>query len=60
MGLTLAAAIADERIANAIQLLLAYDPQPPFDSGSVDAAPAVIVTSMRALREFILNGAPEA
>ena len=60
MGLTLAAAIADERIAKAIQLLLEYDPQPPFDCGSVATAPAEIVSSMRALREFIVNGAPEA
>jgi transcriptional regulator GlxA family with amidase domain len=58
MTLTLAATIADERTAKAIQLLLEYDPQPPFDSGSVDTAPAAIVTTMRALREFIVNGAP--
>jgi transcriptional regulator GlxA family with amidase domain len=57
MGLTLAAAIADERTAQAIQLLLEYDPQPPFHCGSVDTAPAAIVTTMRALRGFIVNGA---
>jgi transcriptional regulator GlxA family with amidase domain len=60
MGLTLAAAIADERTAKATQLLLEYDPQPPFDCGSVDKAPAEIVTTMRALREFIVHGAPRA
>ena len=60
MGLTLAAAIADERAAKAIQLLLQYDPQPPFDCGSVETAPAEIVTTMRALREFIVNGGPKA
>jgi putative intracellular protease/amidase len=59
MGLTLAAAIADERTAKAIQLLLEYDPQPPFNCGSVDTAPAAIVSPMRALRQFILSGAPE-
>jgi putative intracellular protease/amidase len=59
MGLTLAAAIADIRTAKAIQLLVEYDPQPPFDCGSVDTAPADLVTSMRALRGFILNGAPD-
>jgi putative intracellular protease/amidase len=58
MGLILAAAIADEQTAKAIQLLLEYDPQPPFDWGSVHTAPAEIVTTMRALREFIVNGAP--
>jgi hypothetical protein len=35
-----------------------YDPQPPFDCGSVETASAELVTSMRALRGFILNGAP--
>jgi transcriptional regulator GlxA family with amidase domain len=58
MGLILAAAIADQRTAEAIQLLLEYDPEPPFESGSVDTAPAAIVTTMRALRGFIVNGAP--
>jgi len=33
MGLTLAARIAGEEIAKAIQLGIEYDPQPPFDSG---------------------------
>jgi transcriptional regulator GlxA family with amidase domain len=60
MGLILAAAIADERTAKAIQLLLQYDPQPPFDCGSVETTPAEIVTTMRALREFIVKGAPTA
>ncbi len=60
MGLILAAAIADQRTAKAIQLLLEYDPHPPFHCGSVDTTPAAIVTTMRALREFIVNGAPEA
>jgi transcriptional regulator GlxA family with amidase domain len=60
MALTLAATIADDRTAEAIQLLVAYDPRPPFDCGSVDKAPADIVASMRAIRAFIVNGAPEA
>jgi len=58
MALTLAATIADAQTAKAIQLLMEYDPQPPFDCGSVAKAPADIVTSMRALREFIISGAP--
>jgi hypothetical protein len=37
-----------------------YDPQPPFDCGSVETASAELVTSMRALRGFIINGAPQA
>jgi putative intracellular protease/amidase len=59
MGLTLAATIADDRTAKAIQLLLEYDPQPPFQCGSADTAPTEIVTPMRALREFIVCGATE-
>lgn len=34
MALTLAAKIAGETFARAMQLALEYDPQPPFDSGS--------------------------
>ena len=48
MALTLAAAIAGEQTAKAIQLLIEYDPQPPFDAGSVAKAPAEIVESIRA------------
>jgi transcriptional regulator GlxA family with amidase domain len=59
MALTLAAEIADEQTAKAIQLLIEYDPQPPFDAGSVGRAPAEIVTSIRALRDFIITGGPE-
>jgi len=39
MALTLAAHIAGDEIAQAIQLGIEYDPQPPFDSGSVAKAP---------------------
>jgi len=60
MALTLAARIADERTAKAIQLLLAYDPHPPFDCGSVATAPPDIVTAMRAVRDFIVDGEPKA
>jgi putative intracellular protease/amidase len=58
MALTLAARLSDGHTAQAIQLLLAYDPRPPFDSGSVDRAPVDIVDSMRAVRDFIVDGAP--
>ena len=37
-GLTLAAELAGEEIAKSIQLVLEYDPQPPFDSGSPEKA----------------------
>jgi cyclohexyl-isocyanide hydratase len=37
-GLTLAAELAGEDVAKSIQLVLEYDPQPPFDSGSPEKA----------------------
>ena len=57
LALGLVGRIADDHTARAIQLLLAYDPHPPFDAGSVHRAPADIVTSMRAVRDFIVDGA---
>jgi putative intracellular protease/amidase len=39
MALTLAARIAGDEVAQAIQLGIEYDPQPPFDSGSLEKAP---------------------
>jgi putative intracellular protease/amidase len=48
MALTLAARIAGEDVAQAIQLAIEYDPQPPFDSGSVEKASAEIRELARA------------
>lgn len=43
MALTLAARIAGEDIARSIQLFVEYDPEPPFDSGSMKkASPAIV------------------
>ena len=39
MALTLAAQIAGDEVAQAIQLRIEYDPMPPFDVGSVAKAP---------------------
>jgi putative intracellular protease/amidase len=47
MALLLAARIAGPQVAQAIQLGLEYDPQPPFDAGSPDKAPAEIVELVR-------------
>jgi transcriptional regulator GlxA family with amidase domain len=58
MALTLAAAIAGEDAARAIQLGIEYDPRPPFDAGSPASAPAEIVSTMTAVRDFILYGRP--
>ena len=38
MALTLAAQVAGDDVAKTIQLGIEYDPQPPFDSGSVNKA----------------------
>jgi len=58
MGLTLAGRIAGDQVAQAIQLGIEYDPQPPYDAGSPDRAPAEIVSAMRARSRFILTGRP--
>ena len=47
MGLVLAARIGGPELAQAIQLGIEYDPQPPFDAGSVDKAPPEIVELVR-------------
>jgi putative intracellular protease/amidase len=51
MALTLAARIAGEQVAQAIQLGIEYDPEPPFDSGSVAKAPADVVELVRRASE---------
>jgi cyclohexyl-isocyanide hydratase len=45
-GLTVAAEIAGERAAQTIQLGIEYDPEPPFDSGHPDRAPAAIKSAL--------------
>jgi len=45
-GLTVAAEIAGERAAQTIQLGIEYDPEPPFDSGHPDRAPATIKSAL--------------
>ena len=52
MALTLAARIAGEEVAQAIQLSIEYDPQPPFDAGSPAKAPAAIVEGLREYSRF--------
>jgi transcriptional regulator GlxA family with amidase domain len=51
MALTLAAKLAGEDVARAIQLAIEYDPQPPFDSGSTAKAGPEIVELVRSLRD---------
>lgn len=53
MGLTLAARIAGDLVAQAIQLGIEYDPQPPFDAGSPEKAPAEVVEICRGAEALI-------
>ena len=48
MALTLAAELASPDVAQAIQLAIEYDPQPPFDSGHPRSAPAEVVARVTA------------
>jgi transcriptional regulator GlxA family with amidase domain len=47
MALTLAARIGGDDLAQAIQLAIEYDPQPPFDSGSTEKASPQIIDLAR-------------
>lgn len=47
MALTLAGRIAGDEVAQAIQLGIEYDPQPPYAAGSTDRAPPALVERMR-------------
>ncbi|HEY3815030.1 MAG TPA: DJ-1/PfpI family protein [Caulobacteraceae bacterium] len=42
-GLTVAAEIAGDEVARSIQLMMEYDPQPPFEAGSPEKAPREVV-----------------
>jgi putative intracellular protease/amidase len=56
MALALAARVAGERVAQAIQLGIEYDPQPPFDAGSPEKAPAAVVELLRGKSRFAEAG----
>ena len=49
MALRLAELIAGPLVAQAIQLGIEYDPQPPFDAGSPEKAPPEVVELVRAV-----------
>jgi transcriptional regulator GlxA family with amidase domain len=52
MALALAARIAGDNVAKAIQLGIEYDPHPPFNAGSPATAPADLVAAQRAASRF--------
>jgi transcriptional regulator GlxA family with amidase domain len=47
MGLVLAAELVGEQTAKAIQLMIEYDPEPPYDCGSVQKAGPAMVQQVR-------------
>ena len=51
LALHLAAKLAGEDVAKAIQLGIEYDPAPPFDAGSPDKAPQSLVDAVRNLED---------
>jgi len=53
MALALAGKVAGDAVAQAIQLGIEYDPQPPFDAGSPSKAPAEVVEALRARSRFL-------
>ncbi len=53
-GLTIASRLAGEETAKRIQLLIEYDPKPPFDAGSPErAGPALTNDILRRRKEAI-------
>lgn len=48
MALSLVAEMAGREAAESIQLLIEYDPQPPFDAGAPHKAPASVVRKVKA------------
>ncbi|MDH3705758.1 MAG: DJ-1/PfpI family protein [Acidimicrobiia bacterium] len=53
MALRLSELLVDTRAAQAMQLMIEYDPQPPFDTGSVDKAGDEVMT--RAIEYFAVK-----
>ncbi|MFF8369495.1 DJ-1/PfpI family protein [Streptomyces lydicus] len=56
MGLTLAGRIAGDTVAQTIQLGIEYDPQPPYDAGAPEKAPAEVTALLRDRARGVLSG----
>jgi putative intracellular protease/amidase len=57
MALALAARIAGDDFARTIQLMIEYDPQPPFDSGSTaKATPELVALLRKGAAEYLASG----
>ncbi len=55
MALVLADRLAGRDVAQALQLATEYDPQPPFDAGAPEKAPAHVVELVRSVQEQRLS-----
>ncbi len=55
MALALVAKMLGDEVAQAIQLGIEYDPQPPFDAGAPSKAPEMIVEFLRAQSRFVMS-----
>ncbi|MEU9157899.1 DJ-1/PfpI family protein [Streptomyces sp. NPDC048417] len=55
MGLALLGRICGDAVAQAVQLGIEYDPQPPYDAGSPQKAPAEVVELLISRSRFILG-----
>ncbi|SDR61739.1 DJ-1/PfpI family protein [Rhizobiales bacterium GAS191] len=59
-GLTLAARLRDEETARRIQLVLEYDPKPPFAAGTPEKAGGELTRDIRSRRAPVLAAARDA
>jgi transcriptional regulator GlxA family with amidase domain len=59
-GLTVAAEVAGDAVAQSIQLMIEYDPSPPFDAGSPDTAPPEVLERFNAALADNLSARREA
>ena len=59
-GLTVASMLCGEELAKTLQLLLQYDPQPPFNAGSPENAEAVLVENVKHLGKELIEASLES
>lgn len=59
LGLTLVGKFRGDAYAKGSQLFAEYDPQPPYNAGSCESAPAEIVTALREMHAPFSTAARE-
>lgn len=59
-GLFVASQLADRKTAEKIQLYMEYNPEPPYQAGSPDTAPAEVVSEFKSYVEGMLQRRREA